>query len=206
MPLSQSTAGSVSPGSGGALVAGRYQGVHSRRVTRWVMAVCFGTIFIGDDGPITHSIGHELSGIAVTLGIIALCDVWFSRRMGLTLNERGITLHYAFHRKRVPWSRITGFEWRHWHSPRSEWIWITRDHGAPLRIPALQRPPRGDYSGRWYYINILLASSNLRSSDGREADAMQTLQDALARAEGTSPSTSLKPRGEYDARGASEHI
>lgn len=180
MPALQSTADNLDQENKDALVKGHYQGVHSRRVARYVMAVCLGILFFQPDILEGRSIGSRLYAIAITVAVVAICDLWFSRRMGLTLSERGITLHYAFHRKRVPWARISGFEWRRWNSPRSEWIWITRDDGTPLRIPALQRAPHSDSSGFWSPVYTALASSNLRTGQGEEVDAMTTLREALA--------------------------
>jgi hypothetical protein len=119
-----------------------------------------------------------LQAILITVAIIAAIDVWFSRRMGLTIDERGITLHYAFHRKRMHWAKVQGFEWKRWNSPRTEWIWITRSSGRAIRIPTIQRTPGGEIrSGAAYR---LLASENLRLKDGAEVDAMATLQRAHA--------------------------
>lgn len=180
MPVLQSTADSLNRESRGALAAGRYQGVHSRRVSRCLMAIWLGILFFQPDVLESRSIGSRLYAIMITLAVVAICDLWFSRRMGLTINEHGITLHYAFHRKRLPWSNITGFEWRRWNSPRSEWIWITRDHGDPLRIPALQRAPGDNNTGFWSPVYSVLSSSNMRTSHGEEVDAMATLKEALA--------------------------
>jgi hypothetical protein len=180
MPVLQSTTDSLNREGKDALAAGRYQGVHSRRVSRCLMAIWLGILFFQPDVLESRSVGSRLYALAITLAVVAICDLWFSRRMGLTINERGITLHYAFHRKQISWSEITGFEWRHWNSPRSEWIWITRNHGDPIRIPALQRAPGGNNTGFWSPVYSALASSNLRTSHGGVVDAMTILQDALA--------------------------
>lgn len=182
MPALQSTADSLGREGSGTLAAGRYQGARSRRVTRCIMAVWLGLIFTQSSGFEGDSIWSELRGLAVTLVVVAIIDLWFSWRMGLTINERGITLHYAFRRQRVPWSKITGFEWRRWLSPSSEWVWITRDHGAPVRIPTIQRAPGGD--NKRSLVSSFLASSNLRTMRGEEVDAMATLQDALETTQG----------------------
>lgn len=182
MPVLQSTADSLSRECEGALAAGRYQGVHSRRVSRCLMAIWLGILFFQPDVLESRSIASRLHALAITSAVVAICDLWFSRRMGLRINEHGITLHYAFRRKRIPWSQITGFEWRRWNSPRSEWVWVTRNHGAPIRIPALQRAPGNDSTGFWSPVYSLLSSSKLRTSHGDEVDAMGTLEDALATA------------------------
>jgi len=133
-----------------------------------------GLIFVGSQGPKSHSLVSWLQAILITVAIIAAIDVWFSRRMGLTIGERGITLYYAFHRKRMPWAKVQGFEWKRWNSPRTEWIWITRSSGRAIRIPTIQRTRGSGVAHR------LLASENLRLKGGAEVDAMATLQHAHA--------------------------
>lgn len=142
------------------------------------MAIWFGLLFVGSDGPKSHSLVSWLQAILITVAIVAAIDVWFSRRMGLTIDERGITLQYAFHRKRVPWAEVQGFEWKRWNSPRSDWIWITRDSGHAIRIPTIQRTRGGETRSGVAYR--LLASENLRLKGGAEVDAMATLQRARA--------------------------
>jgi hypothetical protein len=141
------------------------------------MAIWFGLLFIGS-APTSHSLISWLKAILVTVAIIAAIDVWFSWRMGLTIDERGITLHYAFHRKRVPWAEMQGFAWKRWNSPRSEWIWITRSSEPPIRIPTIQRAPGGEVRSGVAYR--LLASENLRLKGGTQTDAMATLESARA--------------------------
>jgi hypothetical protein len=142
------------------------------------MAIWLGLLLVASDGPESHSLVSWLQAILVTVAIIAVIDVWFSRRMGLTIDERGITLHYAFHRKRVPWAEVHAFEWKRWNSPRSDWIWITRVSGHAIRIPTIQRPPGGEIRSGIAYR--LLASENVRLKGGTEVDAMTTLQHARA--------------------------
>jgi Bacterial PH domain len=169
-------AASVSADSGG--LVGRCQGARWRRVTRGLMAIGFGLLFVGSEGPKSHSLGSWLLAIFITVAIIAAFDVWFSRRMGLTIDEQGITLRYAFHRKRVSWADVQDFEWKRWNSPRSDWIWITLSSGRAIRIPTIQRTPGGQIrSGAAYR---LLASENLRLDGGVESDAMATLRQARA--------------------------
>jgi hypothetical protein len=170
------TTGHKSRDSGG--LVGRCQGARWRRVTRAIMAIWFGLIFVGSQGPKSHSLVSWLQAILITVAIVAAIDVWFSRRMGLTIDERGITLHYAFHRKRMPWAKVQGFEWKRWISPRTEWIWITSSSGRAIRIPTIQRTPGGEIRSGFAYR--LLASENLRLKGGAEVDAMATLQRAHA--------------------------
>jgi hypothetical protein len=160
----------------GALV-GRCQGARSRRVARYIMAIWLGALFIEPDVLKSQSLGSRLQAIVITIVVVAAFDVWFSRRMGLTIDERGITLHYAFRSKRVPWAKVQGFEWRRWNSPRSEWIWITLTGGGAIRIPTIQRSPRGEKRSTVYR---LLASENVRIKGGAEVDAMATLRAARA--------------------------
>jgi hypothetical protein len=142
------------------------------------MGIWFGLLFVASDGPKSHSLVSSLQAIVITVAIIVILDVWFSRRMGLMIDERGMTLHYAFHRKRVPWAEVRGFEWKRWNSPRSDWIWIARGSGHAIRIPTFQRTPGGEIRSGVAYR--LLASENLRLKGGVEVDAMRTLQRAHA--------------------------
>jgi hypothetical protein len=159
-------------------LVGRCQGAKWRWVSRGLMAIWFGLLFVGSDGPKSHSLVSWLQAIIITVAIIVAFDVWFSRRMGLTIDERGITLHYAFHRKRVPWAEVQGFEWKRWNSPRSDWIWITLSDERAIRIPTIQRTPGGEIRSRVAYR--LFASEDLRLKGGAEVDAMTTLQRAWA--------------------------
>lgn len=142
------------------------------------MAIWFGLLFVASDGPKNHSLVSWLQAVLVTVAIIVVFDVWFSRRMGLTIGEQGITLHYAFHRKQVLWAEVQGFEWKRWNSPRSDWIWITRGSGHAIRIPTIQRTPGGEIRSGISYR--LLASENLRLKGGAQVDVMATLQRAHA--------------------------
>lgn len=140
------------------------------------MAVWLGLLFVEPDVLKSQSLGSRLHAILITAVAVAAFDVWFSRRMGLSIDKRGITLHYAFHRKRVPWAEVQGFEWKRGNSPRSEWIWITRSSGRPIRIPTIQRAPGGEIRSGVAYK--LLASENLRLKGGAQVDAMATLESA----------------------------
>jgi hypothetical protein len=140
------------------------------------MAIWLGALFIEPDVLKSQSLGSRLHAILITAIVVAAFDVWFSRRMGVTIDERGITLHYAFHRKRVPWAKVQGFEWKRWNSPRTESIWITLSSGRPIRIPTIQRTPGGET--RSFVYGLL--SESLRLKGGVEVDAMATLQSAHA--------------------------
>ena len=140
------------------------------------MAIWFGLLFVASNGPKSHSLVSWLQAILVTVAVVEAVDVWFSRRMGLSIDKQGITLHYAFHRKLVPWGEVQGFEWKRWNSPRSDWIWITRSSGHAIRIPTIQRAPAGEIRSGVAYR--LLASENLRLKGGVEVDAMATLRHA----------------------------
>lgn len=159
-------------------LVGRCQGARWRRIARYVMVIWLGLLFIEPDVLKSQSFGSRMHAILITAIVVAAFDFWFSRRMGLTIDERGITLHYALHRKRVPWAEVQGFEWKRWNSPRSDWIWITRSSGHAIRIPTVQRTPMGEIRSGVAYR--LLASENLRVKGGVEIDAMATLQRAYA--------------------------
>jgi Bacterial PH domain len=141
-----------------------------------MMAIWLGLLFVEPDVLKSQSLDSRLHAIVVTAIVVAIFDVWFSRRMGLTIDEQGITLRYAFHRKRVPWAKVQGFEWRRWTSPRSEWVWITLSGGKAVRIPTIQRTPKGER--RSFAYGFL--SENVRVKGGADVDAMATLQSARA--------------------------
>jgi hypothetical protein len=141
------------------------------------MAISFGYVFLGAYRPRDYSVIALVKTTLVIVSLIAATDAWYSRRMGLTIEARGLTLHYAAHRERVQWVEVQGFEWKRWNTPRTEWIWITRaGGGGPIRIPTIQRAPAGR-SGPYYRR---FASTNLRLRGGVEVDAMTTLQRAHA--------------------------
>lgn len=162
--------------SSGGLV-GRCQGMRWRRVSRAIEAIFFGLLFINPDALRNQSFGSKVQAVAITVVIIAVVDAWFSRRMGLTVNERGITLHYAYFRKSLPWAKIEGFDWRRWRRPQSESLWIRVAGGRPVRIPTLQRAT-GGHTGS--FLGSVLTSESLRLKGGAEVDAMATLQSARA--------------------------
>jgi hypothetical protein len=137
------------------------------------MAICFTALFIHPDVLQSGSLGQRLVRIGISVAIVLACDAWFARRMGVTIDDHGFKLHYALYRSRVPWSKVTGFEWRRWRSPSTESMWIKTEHGA-VRIPTVLRSP-----GK--YVGPLLGSSKLRSAVGGDVDALTTLESALAR-------------------------
>ena len=141
------------------------------------MAIWLGVLFIGPDVLQNRSIGSRLYAVAFTLVVVAICDLWFSRRMGITVNEKGITLHGAFFRKHLRWADIQGFEWKRWRDPRIEWLWILTTQDARIRIPTIQRGARQSH-----YFDFF-GSSQLRSKSGEEVDAARTLKEALAAAQ-----------------------
>lgn len=131
------------------------------------MALWLGVFFVNPVVLAPVSLKERLQSLIITLVVVAFCDWWFARRMGLSLDEKGLVLHYALVRRRVPWPTIDGFVWKRWRS--TEWIWIRTDDGGLVRIPTVGRAPKPES----------LASSNLRSPSGEEVDAMATLNAAL---------------------------
>jgi hypothetical protein len=156
----------------------RYQGARSRWATRAIMGIWLGILFVGPDLVQQASLGQRLVRLAITAVVIAMCDVWFTRRMGLTLASDRIILHYVWGRRTVPWTGIRGFQWRRWRSAKTEFLWIVTDN-QPIRIPTVQRVTRGP---------SLFGSESFRSSTG-DTDAVRTLPAALARAMQTRPVT-----------------
>jgi len=58
----------------------RYQGARSRWTTRAVMGIWLGVLFVGADLIQQASLGQRLARLAITAVVIALCDMWFTRR------------------------------------------------------------------------------------------------------------------------------
>ncbi len=156
--------------------AGRYQGVHWRRVARYLFSVVLLLLFIGPDVVRSESVATRLVAIAATVVAVVLCELWFARRMGITIDHRGLVLHYAFRRMTVAWSDIRSFEWHRWNSPRSEWIWIRATNDRRIRIPTVQRPPHGNPRS---FADSFLGSPAVRDSSGHERDTMDLLDGAL---------------------------
>lgn len=94
------------------------------------MAIWLGLLFIEPDVLRSQALVSRLQAILITVIVVVAFDVWFARRMGLSVDEDGITLYYALRRKRVPWAMVQSFEWRRWTSRRTEWLWIESDGGA----------------------------------------------------------------------------
>jgi hypothetical protein len=134
------------------------------------MGIWLGVLFVGPDLIQQASLDLRLGRLAITAVVIVLCDSWFARRMGFTLASDRIILHYAWGRRRVPWTDIRGFQWKRWRSAKTEFLWILTSD-KPIRIPTVQRVTRGPR---------LFGSDNLRSPTG-DTDALRTLQVALAR-------------------------
>jgi hypothetical protein len=158
-------------------LVGRCQGARWRWVSRTILAIFFGLLFINPDALRDQSLSSNLRAIAITASIIVAADAWFSRRMGLTVDEQGIALHYACFRKRVLWAKIQNFEWRRWRRAGYEWIWISVKDGRPIRIPTIQRSAGGQTRS---FLNSLLTSENVRIKGSAEVDAMNMLQQAQA--------------------------
>jgi len=57
------------------------------------MGIWLGVLFVGADLIQQASLGQRLARLAITAVVIALCDMWFTRRTGLTLASRRIISH-----------------------------------------------------------------------------------------------------------------
>ncbi len=155
--------------------AGRYQGARSRRISRYLIILVLGTVLVVPNVAQARSLEQRAVSVAITLAAFAVCDVMFSRRMGVTINQNALVLHYAFHREHVPWSKITAFEWKPWRRRDTEWMWVVTTDESRRRLPTVARVPQG-------YMGSFFGSSNLRSRTRGEVDAMTTLEDARAAA------------------------
>lgn len=165
-----------SDGNKATALAGRYQGARSRRVARYVIILLLGILLVVPNVAQTRSVEQRVVSIVITLAAFGVCDVAFSRRMGFTINQQGLILHYAFHRKHVPWSNIRAFEWNRWRRRDTEWMWVVMTDDSRTRIPTVARIPEG-------YMGSFFGSSNLRSRTGEEVDAVTMLKDARAAAQ-----------------------
>jgi len=84
------------------------------------MAIWLIALFIGPDVIQSVSLGQRLVRIGVTVLLAVVCDFWFARRMGLSLDDAGIVCHGAFRDRRIPWEDVQDFEWRRLYDRRAE--------------------------------------------------------------------------------------
>jgi hypothetical protein len=135
-----------------------------------------GALFVGGQVAKAESVGARLAGLVTILVLLGVCELCFARRMGLTIDADGISLHYAFYRRRLSWSEIEGFEWRRWRSQSTETAWIVTNRNR-VRIPTIGRST-GSYLGP--RLDSYFGSSAMRSRRGAEVDVMATLSAARA--------------------------
>ena len=62
------------------------------------MTIWLGILFVGPDVIQHASLGQRLVRLGVTAAVVFVCDWWFARRMGVTISDEALTLHYAFSR------------------------------------------------------------------------------------------------------------
>jgi hypothetical protein len=94
-------------------------------------------------------------------------DLLLVRRLGITVNDDGLTLHQLALSRRVSWSKIEGFEWQLWG--RAELLVVKLDTGRLVLVTTI-----------WTVKNYLswLGSPRMRSKAGRDVDPLATLESA----------------------------
>jgi len=100
-------------------------------------------------------------------------SLWFALWPGLTWDARGVTLIYAFRRRRVSWPDLAGVEWR----PRGSMgkcLMLHTVSGKDLRVPTVMKVDGTDWWARLWESNLL--RDGTRSDDA--PDAMSALTQA----------------------------
>ena len=158
-------------------IFGRYHGSHTRRVDRYIVGVVIAVILFKpvSTGAIFQSSG--LIALAILAVIVLASEWWFVRRRGIEVTADGLTLHYFYGRRRVPWERIEGFRWSTRLLERGEYLTATLDNGATVLLPTLGRA-----TNRGSGLGAFFGSSRMLSRTGSEVDALDALESALAAA------------------------
>jgi hypothetical protein len=133
-----------------------------------------------------------VGGLVVAALVLALSELLFARRMGLEIGPDGVTLRGPVGRVHVSWSHVQGVRWERGHTllSRTEFLYLETDQRSPRRVPADApiRVPTITCATRSRLPNDrllgpLISSPNIRSTDGREADAIAVLERARRRSE-----------------------
>jgi hypothetical protein len=165
--------------NGANIPYGRYQGVYVRFRARYSIAMLPAVLIVVS--ALHMSLTAFLTHVWIDVLLLAFCEVWFTRRLGVTIGERGLTLHYAFHRRLIPWARMRrSFPGRgcvRWSGSAG----ATHALNGSGSRPTMAKP----YASRYSNAQPSLASSPRLSASmclhgGRELDALATLQRALS--------------------------
>ena len=109
------------------------------------------------------------------LGLVS--DVAIARRRGFSIDADGLTLHYAFYRRRLRWAEVESFEWRRRITSTMMTYLCVRTRNRRFWIPSASCA-ENTWMGRG--AARYLSSPNVRRRAGREQDALRLLNDALA--------------------------
>lgn len=155
---------------------GHYQGAHSRRVDRYIIGIVFAVILFK---PVTTGAIFNSAWPMTTLILavaLAFCEWWFVRRRGIDVSADGLTLHYFYGRTHLPWHRIESFRWGTRLFERGEYLTAVLKDGGKMWLPTIGRASSKSTPGDFF------GSSNIRSENGDELDAVAALEDVLASA------------------------
>ena len=149
-----------------------YQGEHSRRLARLVVALW--VVIVLWPALVTPRPVEQFAWTAVVIAGIFLVFEWLlARRMGVTVRPEGLTLHTALGWRRLPWSRIDHFAWRRWKG-KTQCLYAITPEGKRIQIPTVQRGTADGWHGKFF------GSQRLLARDGRRVDALGTLNSAMA--------------------------
>jgi hypothetical protein len=143
-----------------------YRGNHTRRVVLVTLTVLVSRLVVQfATAPIPD--WRRALGVLFIAAMYGAADLLLVRRLGITVSDDALTLHQLALSRRVPWSKIEGFEWQLWG--RVELLVVKLDTGRVALATTI-----------WTVKNYLswLGSPKMRSRTGREVDPLATLESA----------------------------
>jgi hypothetical protein len=152
-----------------------YRGDHTRRAVLVVLTFLLSRFMVQIVlAPIPDS--RKALGFVFVVAMYGAADLLLVRRLGLTIGDDALTLHQLAFSRRVPWSKIEGFEWQLWG--RVEVLVVKLDTGRVALATTI-----------WTVKNYLswLGSSAMRSKDGAVVDPQSTLERARQAATQAAP-------------------
>jgi hypothetical protein len=143
-----------------------YRGNHTRRVVLVALTFLLSRFMVQIAlAPIPDS--RMALGIVFVVAMYGIADLLLVRRLGLTIGDDALTLHQLAFSRRVPWSKIEGFEWQLWG--RVELLVVKLDTGRMTLATTI-----------WTVKNYLswLGSPAMRSKAGAVVEPQATLERA----------------------------
>ena len=143
-----------------------YRGNHTRRMVFVVLTFLLSRFLVQIAlAPIPDL--RKALGIVFVVAMYGAADLMLVRRLGLTIGDDALTLHQLAFSRRVPWSKIDGFEWQLWGSV--ELLVVKLDTGRVTLATTI-----------WTVKNYLswLGSPAMRSKAGAVVDPQATLERA----------------------------